>query len=414
MSAKVLPVILGTDMNAYGMARAFHEAYGIKSLLIGQGQLLFTKNSKIVEIKIVENLLNSERFAEQIKDVVEAYRNKYEHFIIIASSDNYAEKIIEYKDALAKDFIVPFVDKELSVQLNSKEKFYEICEKYNLDYPMTKIIRKEDCGSLEAIEAIADAIEYDYPVVLKASDSMSYFESQFEGKKKAYILDTREEVIDTLQKVYGSTYVAPMILQEYIDGDDTNMRVVNCVSGPDGKVTLMSVGQPLLEDCTPTLIGNYVAIINTYEEEIFKQIKNFLESINYIGFSNFDLKYDRKTGKFKVFEMNLRQGRSSYFVTGSGYNQAKFLVDAFVLKTGEETVYANKEHLWLSVPQEVVEKYIENEELKQKAVKLIREKKFSKTLCYDKDFSILRNMRVNKYYKGYIARYAQYFVPKNK
>jgi len=51
-----LPVILGSDDNAYGMARAFHEQYGITSIVVTKGHILPTMHSKIVEKKIYDRL----------------------------------------------------------------------------------------------------------------------------------------------------------------------------------------------------------------------------------------------------------------------------------------------------------------------------------------------------------------------
>lgn len=50
-----LPVILGSDDNAYGMARAFHEQYGITSIVVTKGHILPTMHSKIVEKKYMKN-----------------------------------------------------------------------------------------------------------------------------------------------------------------------------------------------------------------------------------------------------------------------------------------------------------------------------------------------------------------------
>ena len=35
-----IPVLLGSDVNVYGMARSFHEAYGIPSVAVAKGLLL--------------------------------------------------------------------------------------------------------------------------------------------------------------------------------------------------------------------------------------------------------------------------------------------------------------------------------------------------------------------------------------
>ena len=41
----------GSDINVYGMARSFHEAYGYKSVAVGKGILPACTHSHIVEVK---------------------------------------------------------------------------------------------------------------------------------------------------------------------------------------------------------------------------------------------------------------------------------------------------------------------------------------------------------------------------
>ncbi|HAS74304.1 MAG TPA: hypothetical protein DCS67_09190 [Clostridiales bacterium UBA8960] len=405
-----LPVILGTDSNAYGMAKAFHMAYGIKSLVVGQGKLFTTTRSKILDVKIIDDFVNPELFAMRLIELAKEKKKTYEKLILIASSDGYVELIVNNKALLSEYYIVPFIDSPLMQTLNSKEGFYRTCEQYGLSYPLTRILGPEN---LENLDGYIDGLPFEYPLVLKPSDSMRYFEAKFEGKQKAFIIDSRHQLMSVIKSIYASSYNGAMILQEYISGDDTSMRVLNCVSGPDGKVALMVLGQPLLEDCTPSLIGNYTAIIDAYDPSIFEEYKTFLESIGYIGFSNFDMKYDSKTGKFKVFEINLRQGRSSFFVTGSGYNQAKALVDAFIIEKNGEVVFGHQPHLWLGIPPKVLKTYLSDATLKSRAETLIKAGKVSYTLYYDKDFDIIRHLKVYRYYKSYEDKYKKYFIKKN-
>ena len=141
---------------------------------------------------------------------------------------------------------------------------------------------------------------------------MAYWNCKFPRKKKVFIAESRQEFDAILNAIYGSSYKDHLILQEYIPGDDSNMRVMNCYSGKDKKVKLIALGNALLEEHSPEGIGSYAAIINSVDEELSERMKNFLEGIGYVGFSNFDMKYDPRDGQYKLFEMNLRQGRSSF------------------------------------------------------------------------------------------------------
>ena len=93
-----------------------------------------------------------------------------------------------------------------------------------------------------------------------------------------------------------------MIVQDYLPGDDTYMRVLTSYSDKHGKVKMMCLGHVLLEEHTPYGIGNHAVIITEYEPELMEKFKTLLEEIGYKGFSNFDIKYDCRDKKYKAFE----------------------------------------------------------------------------------------------------------------
>lgn len=402
---KFLPVILGTDVNAYGMARAFHMEYGVSSLAVGQGKLFMTDNSSIVKIKIIENLV-SENFAEKLVVLSKELKKDYDILILIASSDQYAELCIENRSELEQHYSMPFAPTNLLTDLVDKKSFYEKCEEYQLDYPKTTFISKENYKEISN--------PYSFPVVLKASNSIKYFNLSFKGKKKAFILNSNEELSRTLKAIYETTdYDDYMILQDYIPGDDSNMYVLNAYVNSKGKTTLMCLGHSLMEDPSPDLIGNYLAITNANADEVYPKFKDFLENIGYRGFANFDMKYDRRDGKYKVFEINLRQGRSSFFTTLAGANLSKALVEDFVNENDDINIRPNKEFLWLGANFDIVYKYVENIEYKKKMKELHENNLSGNTLYYEKDMNMLRKMSLKKYYDVYESRFNEYFIKKD-
>ena len=404
-----LPVILGSDENAYGMARAFHEKYNIISMILCKQVFIPSRYSKIINIVQIDNLDEDKIFADNIEKIAREQLNEYNKLILVPCSDRYIELVAQNQDIIEKYFCNKFISYELLQNIIVKEKFYQTCDGHNLAYPKTVV-----CGKENRLN-ILERLPFDFPVIVKANNSNSYdfLHSKFEGKKKVFFVNTREEYLDIINKMNESDYNDNLIIQDFIPGDDTAGRVLNCFSDNDGRVKFMSLGQIVIEEYTPLNLGNYAAIMNDYNQEIFGKIKKFLEDIKYTGFSNFDLKFDIKSGEYKFFEINPRQGRSSFFMTASGYNLAELLVDNCVYKKNTDIIYAENDMLWLTVPKKIIYDYVDNKEILERAKILIKEKKYKYTLLYKKDMNLKRFLRIKKYYNRHIKDYKKYFFKKN-
>lgn len=408
---KFTPILLGSDMNVYGMARSFHELTNQPVDIYARLQLAPTRFSKIVNVHLIDDFDSDPTFIENMRKVAEKYANHDEKIILIACGDGYAELISKHKEELSKTFICPYVDYDLLKRLNSKESFYEICDKYNLPYPSTKIITKAMYESGVSVNP-----PFPFPVALKPTNSVEWLNIHFEGRKKAFTIHSQVELNTVIGKIYDNGYTSDLILQDFVPGDDSHMRVLNAYVDQNHQVKMMCLGHPLLEDPTPAAIGNYVAILPEYNKPLYDKMKQFLEDIQFTGFANFDMKYDDRDDTFKLFEINIRQGRSSFFVTLNGYNLASWPVKDYITGelAGAKTVFANedadKAKLWLGVPKRIFKRYAKDNKYKTRALQLISEGRAATTVFYNKDMSPKRWLLMKYAMYNYYGRYKQYFA----
>lgn len=390
-------LLLGNDINVYSVARAFHEAYGIKSTSVGKKGGAPCADSYMIEQHVEPNINDPKVFVKTVNDFA---RKQTKKVLLIGCGDNYVRLIAENKALLDENIIAPYGDGEFLDSLMDKEKFYALCERHSIDYPLTYVCTPE---TMEV------SPKFDAPYILKPCNGPEYFAHPFEGQKKVFKLNSLGELKETVAKVYNSGYKDNLIVQEFIPGDDTFMRVLTNYSDKNAKVKLMCLGHVLLEEHTPYGIGNHAVIINEYDRELMEKFRALLEDIGYTGFSNFDIKFDSRDGKFKVFEINVRQGRSNFYVTGAGYNIAQYVVKDYVLNEDlGETVYADNENLWLVVPEKVAFDYIKPTEYKTRMKSLIRNGKVINPLLYKGDNSVKRLLRLAKQHVSHFGKYKKY------
>ena len=396
------PLLFGGDINVYSVARAFHEAYGVKSVCFGKFASGPAYGSDIIDYRVCAKNEDPETFRKNVADVAAEFSDKT--VLVMGCGDSYVKLAAENKEFFPANCIAPYIAGDTIGKLNNKEYFYELCDQFGIDHPGTFVYRKEMGHDFE--------LPFQAPYICKPSNGVAYWEHPFEGNEKVFTCPDRKNLEEVLDKVYAAGYPDTMIIQDFVPGDDSNMRVLTCYSDRNAKVKLMCLGHVLLEEHTPHGIGNHAVILTEVNEEICQKVKAFLEEMNYVGFSNFDIKYDTRDGKYKFFEINCRQGRSNYYVTGAGYNIAKLLVEDRVEGKDLPFVLADNPSLWRVVPRKVAYDFIVSdyhEEMKAR----IREGREVTPLFYDKDKAFGRTLRMKKNLLGHFKKFKQYYERKN-
>ncbi len=388
------PLLFGGDINVYSVARAFHEAYGVKSVAFGKFHTFPCAYSSIIDYRTCPSNEDPDTFLKNVEEVCREFSDKT--VIVLGCGDSYVQLAAHLKDKMPKNALAPYISGELMDKLINKEHFYALCDQYGIDHPATVIYDKSMGHDFE--------LPWDFPCIAKPADGVAYWEHEFEGIKKVYICQDRQELLDALDAVYAAGYPDHMILQEFIPGDDTYMRVMTNYSDEQGRVKLMCLGHVLLEEHSPHGIGNHAVIITEHDEALSLKIKTLLEGLHYTGFSNFDIKYDSRDGKYKLFEINCRQGRSNYYVTGAGYNIAKILVEDRLEHKDSPLVITENQSLWRMVPKKVAFDFVPKA-YHQQMKTLLRAGAATHSLEYRKDYTLGRIWRVWKTHVGNMVRF---------
>ena len=394
-----IPVILGGDINTYSVARAFYEEYKVKSYVFGKFNTGPSYQSRFTEYEGKLEIDQDDYFVKRMNRFAEEHKDK--KILMVGCGDSYVALASRHRNEFPSNVIVPYIDFELMDQLQHKELFYGLCEKHGIDYPKTIIHRKEMGFDFPC--------EFSYPVIVKPSDSISYWEHPFETQNKVYKPGSREEMEKVLRQIYDAGYDDAVIIQDMIPGNDEFMRVLTSYSDRNGKVKMMCLGHVLLEEHTPYGLGNHAVIITEYEKDLMERAKNLLEDLHYTGFSNFDIKYDSRDGSYRFFEINTRQGRSNYYVTGSGFNVARYFVEDYIYKTELEYDDRFRENLWLTVPERVAFKYVKQPENISEMKRLISEGKVVNPVFKRGDMKFMRFLRMMKNHIKQYSNFKKYY-----
>lgn len=405
-----VPVIVGAHVGGYSLVRAFHEAYGVKSLVVTGATSWVVENSAILEVVTCPDAHDPEVLTATLKG--EPFASLAQPKILLATSDSLVDVIALMRDQLDPSWKVPYVGAEELAVATRKHTFEAAAQRAGVTTPATTFI---DLGDPAYDVSSAEMPSGPYPLIVKPTAPAAWNRVKFDGQAKVHEVADEAELRDLVRRVQGSGYRETLIVQDKIPGDDTGMRILTCYCDRDSRVRFASYGRTLIEEHSPGLLGVPAAILTGQNREIVDEAVRLCKELNWVGYANFDLKYDPRDGKTKFFELNPRLGRSNYYVTGTGFNPVRWYVDEYVhdnLPEDFELVEADTESVYSVVPVRTIKWALERHpDLWARTKRVIRAGGLRNPLHYKAERNPVRWAKILAAGVSYDRKFHTYYDP---
>lgn len=360
MDPKAVPefaaIVVGGDLGAYSLARAFHEKYGIRPYVVSRDDTWVVRYSKILHHIPCQALADPDTLLTTLKSgTLQSVINDNQRVLLMGSSDRAVQTLITIRDRLPDSVIVPYVGQEQFDRATIKHSFYELCRELDIDHPATQIV------DLSESDPDNITVPFEFPIIVKPADGKAWSLIDFPGKQKIHTVESPVQLTGLVRSVSRAGYVDKLILQDRVPGNDQGMRVLTCYCDKTSTVRFAAWGVTLLEQHTGAALGNPVAIVTSNADEVVDEAARMLKALGWVGYANFDLKFDPRDGSVKFFELNARLGRSNFYLMCGGNNPASYYVDDYVRDTLEEhppRVQDQRESCFLAVPRRLLLHYV--------------------------------------------------------
>lgn len=394
-SQSFVPVITGGDLGAYSLAREFHEAYGVKSAIVPTADNLIVGGSKITQLFPAGPMFDPQRVVQHLAEVATTLQQDGPRPLILSAGyDHLVRIMIEHDTELRQmGYVFPRLTMQQLEQASLKENFYALCDQLGIHYPRTAIY---DCDQgadrIAAFVTSLAAPDWQYPVILKAGDGGAWANTRFAGRRKVHYLETSQELTNVLQKAIGAGYRGNLIIQQFIPGPDSNLRILTHFRDRRGKNVLTGLAQVIVEDHASGLEGNSRALVAVTDPDIETQGAALMDALDWHGFGMFDIKIHDQTGQPFFLEMNPRLGRHHYYLTLAGANPATYLYRELIEGTAQPApVTTQGPAASITIPMKLARQYASTEQLGHlKAAK--QAKRIGWPLRYAQDRNLKRDL----------------------
>ena len=346
MNEEIIVLVLGGGTNALGQIRAAVEAgYTCVNLVEDCLHKYSAKSNKCTGIIAPHPTLDKEKC---LKFTIDYIKNLPSKPFLFTASDDWMNMIGENEDKFLEIAHIVQSNWSDTEKLYNKKYLYRLAEENGIPYPKTL-----ELSSLRNLDKEIESITF--PCVMKPQLTVDQNEvkpSKLKLYHRTQTFGTKQEALSWAQTMLEEGLDFPVLLQEYIPGDATNLYTLTSYSDKEGNLIAGSIGYKLRQ--FPPEAGRITSGVLHYDERLKDTGERFLKTIGYHGVANTEFKYDKRDGKYKLMEINTRFGAWNYSALYSGLNLMKIAIDDYLGRKyyGPMFIKDKDEHIWYNFVQD--------------------------------------------------------------
>jgi predicted ATP-grasp superfamily ATP-dependent carboligase len=313
-------VVLNMHYTGLALARAL-KAIGLRVIGLSSDPALLGNVSNSIEFRPCPD---SERAPEQcVQFLLDLASECGRRPLLLPTRDHDVHMIRRHRLALQASFILPMAENDVLEHVLDKESLYAVAGRLGVACPRSFWIRTPT----DLLRALP---EIPMPCIAKpvsASDWRKAGIWEAVGRRKAVIFDGPE----ALQTFYaGICDLEPALsVQEYIPGDDRELVIFGAYFNAASGARAYYTARKLLQ--LPPLAGTGIAVRCEAVPQIVAPSIALLDHLGYLGPAEIEYKLDRRSGQYKLIEINTRFWDQHALGAACGVDLARAMIDDLVL-----------------------------------------------------------------------------------
>ena len=227
---------------------------------------------------------------------------------VFFTSDDFLVSFSRNRRVLSNYFLFNLVDHSLLERISNKYSQFQLASKAGIDLPSTWLINKES-----DLKSLPENVHY--PVFIKGQDVNSW-RREISGSVKVFLVKDFQELHNKVEEIIKKK--VPVILQEVIEGPDTNHFKYCSYTTSGGEILAEFTLQKIRQN--PIHFGVGAVVESIYKPELIETGRKLFSAIGFIGVGSAEFKLDNRDGKLNLIEINPRYWQQNYLATACGMN----------------------------------------------------------------------------------------------